>query len=153
VKKERFDAVTEKCEIAVRDMHRPIVHSETAEAGYIDVVTTAGSRSFQHPLSQQTYDHMKLVLPDGKAHNFVGRVSGYNLNTFKGRVFIADRIRPISFEVSEGARTTSTISAIVRSLAVNAGSRTAQDGVLRFSATPIETRTGRLKGLIILGAE
>lgn len=152
VSKQRFDAVTEKCEVAIREMHRPIVKSQTADAAYIQASTSQGVRDFDFALSRQTYDHMQLALPSLEGADFVGRVSSYNLNTFKGRIFIGDEGRPVSFEVAESARNPQTITAIARSLAANAGSRQSDAGILHFRGVPLETRTGRLQGIVLIAA-
>jgi hypothetical protein len=61
--------------------------------------------------------------------------------------------RPVPFEVAEAGRTPATIGAIVRSLAANAGSRDPNAGLVTFAGVPYETRTGRLRTILVLAAE
>ena len=148
---ERLDAVVEKCEAAIRDMHRPIVMSETAEKAKISASTK--KPRFLYALSRETYENIQSRSLVQAPEEYIGRVSAYNLNTFKGRVYISENRRPVPFEVSDSARTPGTTAAIVRSFAENAGSRFSDAGALRFRAYPSETATGRLKSLLIVGAD
>lgn len=149
--KSRLEGVVEKCEVAIRDMHRPIVRSETASAANISKISRTRSESVGYPLTKQTYDLMLEGRPMRNNMFFAGRVSGYNMNTFKGRVFLGEARRPIPFEIADNARTPEVIVAIARSLAANVRSRRSDDGLIEFSGIPLEARTGRLKSIVITG--
>jgi hypothetical protein len=147
----RLQSVIEKCEVPIRDMHRPIVKSRTAEAATLMKVGADGAIPLGHAFTRQTYDFMLDARPRSNDLYFEGRVSSYNMNTFKGRVFLGDAERAVPFDLSEQARTPEMIVAITRSLAANAVSRRSPDGKFTFHGLPIETRTGRLKSIIVLG--
>lgn len=149
---ERFDAVVEKCETGIRDMHRPIVVSETAETAKLSSSTRDGVRHYGYSLSQQSFDNIRSRVRANNTRAYVGRVSSYNINTFKGRIYIADNKRPVPFELSDAARTPATINAVIRSMSENAGSRFSNSGVVTLAAYPVETETGRLKNLIVVAA-
>ena len=78
----------------------------------------------------------------------VGRVSSYNINTFRGRIYVDEQQRPIPFELADAARDRETVGSITRSLARNANTRLPESDIA-FRAFRITTPTGRLKTLII----
>lgn len=147
----RLDAVIEKCEVGIKDMHRPIVQSQSADTAKI-ISSVKPRSSFRYSLSQQTYQHILEGLPDLRQRDFVGKVSSYNLNTYRGRIFLPNERRPVPFELREAARTPSTISAILQSMSANHNSSREEAGMLRFRAVPYETRTGRLRSLELVAA-
>lgn len=147
----RLESVIEKCEVPIRDMHRPIVKSQTAEAASLAKISDAGVARIGHEFSRRTYDYMLETRPRLNDHHFRGRISSYNMNTFKGRVFIGDAERAVPFELGEEARTPEMVIAVTRSLAANAASRRATEGEFAFRGLPLESRTGRLKSIIVLG--
>lgn len=148
----RLDSVIEKCEVAVRDMHRPIIASRTAEFAKIE--SSVRSRdAFSFAFSEQTHAYMLQGIPAFRPVEFVGKVSSYNLNTFKGRIFLRDHLRPVPFELRDAARTPRTIAAVAASLSANARFKDSDEGLLRVMAVPHETRTGRLRSLDILAAD
>jgi hypothetical protein len=147
----RMESVIEKCEVPIRDMHRPIVKSQTAIAASLISVRPEGRAVLGHQFNLQTYEYMLELRPRLNDTLFEGRVSGYNMNTFKGRIFLGEAERPVSFELGDEARNPVVISAITRSLAYNAGARRSPEGLIHLRALPLETRTGRLKSLVVLG--
>ncbi|WP_446697230.1 DUF7947 five-stranded beta-barrel domain-containing protein [Vibrio cholerae] len=48
-----------------------------------------------------------------------GRVSSYNSNTFKGRIYVVAEGRPVSFELFGSAKSASSLQLIVASLSAN----------------------------------
>ncbi len=148
----QFESAVEKCEVAIKDMHRPIVFSETAELAQLSSIVDGRQSRFPYQLSRTTYEGMMEGVIGEQPFRFSGRVSSYNVNTFKGRVYLGKTERPISFDILTEARTPSTITAIARSLAANASSRRTALDTVEIIAIPIESRTGRLKGLRIVSA-
>lgn len=146
----RFDSVIEKCEVAVRDMHRPIVASQTADEADLFARLDGRTGQIAAPLTRLTYDQIQRSVEGPDILEADGKVSGYNVNTFKGRIYLGEANRPIPFELSDVARNPRVIGAITRSLDINARSRNDQQGELRIQAITLESRTGRLRGLIVL---
>lgn len=153
LEESRFDSVIEKCEVAVRDMHRPIISSQSATKASIYRVDRSKPISIGQTLDYQSYNYMMEIKPRSTNGYFQGKISSYNLNTFKGRVFLLDEGRPVSFELAEDSRNLRTISLITESLSANAGSRDLDIGLIGFTGIALETRTGRLKNIIIEGVE
>ncbi len=80
-----------------------------------------------------------------------GRISSYNANTFKGRVYVPKFGRPISFELSPNARTKHAVRLITSSLHLNAiGQRFSPESALYATVLQNTSKTGHLKRLTVL---
>lgn len=150
LEQSRFDSVVEKCEVAVKDMHRPIVISETAEEAKITSSFGGKPRQMRNAMNAKTYEYVHTTIEGERPVEFTGRVSSYNINTFKGRIFIARENRPIPFELGDTAHGRRDISAIIDSMRMNARSRMPGRGEVTVKAFRRESRSGRLKGLFIV---
>lgn len=149
----RFDSLIEKCETAVREMHRPIIASKTACQGTLAAIIGSNAYPIKSSLTAETYDYIRHTETTDSPAEFRGRVSSYNLNTYKGRVYLPQQNRPVPFELAEGSRTIGTIQAIIASLQANAIDRAHGDGEIYFNAFSNLSRTGRLKSLMVTGAQ
>jgi hypothetical protein len=98
----KLDAVIEKCELSIKNMHRPIVWSKTATSGNIFSTTDEGTRRLAPTFDHETFEYIDVTREEEDLTKFVGRVSSYNINTFKGRIFVKNEGRPIPFRL--GAR-------------------------------------------------
>jgi hypothetical protein len=145
----RFDSLTEKCEVAIRDMHRPIAKSRTAVEAAISTKVGTDERQFPNPLNFETYEYVAHTDRSSDSFEFVGRVSSYNINTFKGRIYLADEGRPVPFELGETARGIDSVIKITSSLGANAQRKSREVGAIVFNAFRNTSRSGRLKGLFI----
>ena len=106
----KFDTVVEKCEASIKAMHRPIVMSETAEKAESKGKNgRAPPRLIGHRLDQETYEHIAFTDQDSQPREIIGRVSSYNVNTFKGRIYvsygISSDLRSVSLKVCEARKT------------------------------------------------
>jgi hypothetical protein len=146
----KLDAVVEKCENAIKTMHRPISQSETAAQADISVRTRGPSRLIGQPLTIESYNYIAVTERDDSPQEFLGRVSSYNLNTYKGRVYIASEGRPIPFTLDEGARGQRSVARVVLSLELNVTNPRDPRAVVSLLAYRETSRSGRLKRLIVL---
>jgi hypothetical protein len=112
----RFDSLIEKCENSIREMHRPLVKSRTAEEGHLTARISDDLMPLGPPLTRETYEYIAFTERSHDPSYYVGRVTSYNVNTFKGRIYIAQERRPIPFELGDTARGFDAISAITASL-------------------------------------
>lgn len=144
----RFDSLIEKCEVAVREMHRPIVKSRTAIEGTLTARTDDVEYMFEHTLTQETYNYVAFTERSSSAIHLTGRVTSYNMNTYKGRIYVADYGRPVPFELSEFARDPQSVITVAESLSANVQRR--GGGEISFNAFSNLSRTGRLKSLFII---
>jgi hypothetical protein len=150
----KFDAVIEKCDVSIRNMHRPIVYSHSAESASITCHADDGRVTpLTAILTRTTYEYISFTREAEAPITFVGRVSSYNMNTFKGRIFSEQEWRPIPFELTDFARSRDAIELITTSLAVNARSRNAADGNITCTAFRNTSRSGQLKSYRIIKVE
>ena len=149
LEQHRFDSVIDKCDKAIIDMHRPIVKSETAATAKIVSSIDGIRRPLRHPLSERTFDYMVQTDTSAQRENFTGAVSSYNINTYKGRIFVGDFGRPIPFELQAHARKPDNVSKIVHSLLTNATRRDKAAAQIVFSAYRNSSKSGQLKNFLI----
>lgn len=147
----KFEALIEKSENSIKEMHRPISHSHTAREANIGVSRNGDIiRKTGPTLDLETFGYINVTNLKEEERHFIGRVSSYNSNTFKGRIYNVDEGRPVPFTLAENARTSKVIQKIVRSLSSNAMDRFDEDADIRFSAFQYESKNARLKGYLIL---
>ncbi len=145
---DRFDTLMEKCEVAVKEMHRPIVWEETASSAHIFAIVGEQLVEIGQPLSQATYEHIEFTVRSELAYVIRGRVSGYYSNPFKGRVFLSEHGRQVPFELMENARGKATLALITESLTANTLYPTNRElGYLTFHAHFLTSKAGTLKRL------
>ena len=109
IRESQADSLIEKCSTAIREMHRPIYKSETATAGSISSNFAGTARPLSTTLTLETYDFIHETRVADAQEAVVGRVSSYNSNTFKGRIYVAKFGRPVPFELAPNSRTQKTI--------------------------------------------
>ncbi|MEM8586955.1 MAG: hypothetical protein AAGG65_02760 [Pseudomonadota bacterium] len=146
----RFDSIVEKVEVPVREMHRPIIKSGTADKAKISAMKAGRFVALGHPLDIVTYEHVQYTYQYEDPTEIEGKISSYNINTFRGRVFVPDYNRPVPFELSENCRSGDDISTIVDSLSTNARDRSLESGIINIKALVSVSRSGRVKKLFIL---
>lgn len=146
---EKLDSLIEKTESSIADMHRPIVASQSANQASLFILSRAGRDQIGPLMTSGTYDFISRTvrMPELVAHE--GLVSSYNVNTYKGRIFIPLEQRPIPFELDGSARNQKNVNLITTSLRSNASTRGAADALITLYGNRLESSTGRLKSLIV----
>ncbi len=150
IKQHQADSLIEKCSTAIHEIHRPIYKTRTAKRA--DVSCTIGARSLplQAAFTLDTWEYIHETRTSDAPQQFLGRVSSYNSNTFKGRIYVQELGHPVSFELSKESRSERVVELVTTSLQTNALRRyNAPEGKVYFSAFLRTSRTGRLKGLLI----
>lgn len=152
LEQSQFDSVIEKCEYAIQEMHRPIIKSETAKKALIYYNTSGEDVPFDSQLSYQSYEYIRHTDQSSLPEIIKGKVSSYNINTFKGRIFIGDERRPIPFILSDEAKTSTGIAKIMNNMTVNARDRFTREGSdeIIFKVLKNTSRSGRLKSYYVL---
>ncbi len=150
LEQSKMDSAIEKCEGAINDMHRPIWKSQTASTAELIYHIGPEEKKFEHPLTIETYDHIRFTRTESESHRISGRVSNYNINTYNGRIFLPEERRPIPFILADTAKSRQNIGLITNSLTMNARNRLRQEGTISCIAYRNLSRTGRLKSLIII---
>ncbi len=116
----RLSSLREKCERAIKEMHRPLVESETATKAQIIATIGKSIINVARPLTPQTYQYMNQTDTAEAPVELSGRVTSYNSNTFKGRIYLEELGRPVPFELRNEARNINNISLVTKSLDRNA---------------------------------
>lgn len=147
--KGRFDSIIEKCEPAIKEMHRPIYQSESARSATILYQIGSDTKRIQQELNIETYGYLAHTREEDRPSEFVGSISSYNINTYKGRVFLEAEKRPVPFELADSAKTARGISLVTHSLVASARDRMGGAGKIRFEAFRRLSKTGRLKSLYV----
>ncbi len=147
-----LDSVIEKCDTAIRQMHRPVVKSSTAEQGLITQILPTATRVIR-PMNLQTYEYINEMIFSDAPRKIRGRISSYNINTYKGRIFCFDERRPIPFILEEITRNELAISRITSSLASNAISRSGHAGNIEFTAYVTTSKTGTVKRYHVISVD
>jgi hypothetical protein len=143
----KLDSLIEKTENAVIDMHRPIIGSKTAKEANLVARLGRKSLSVGRGLDALTYQYAAYTRETEGAIVIRGMISSYNTNTFKGRIFVFDEGRPISFELDENARSSTILALITDSLRMSALQRFLSSGSVELLVKRHESSTGRLKYL------
>ncbi|WP_341365477.1 hypothetical protein [Yoonia sp. BS5-3] len=144
---KRFDSLLEKIEPSVIDMHRPIIRSKTAESALLIPETEFIEET---RIDAGTYDFLIHRDKDDTPITTVGKVSSYNINTFKGRIYLPDERRPIPFELLERARSATNVSSVIGSMRANATAKMSDNADVEIEAFASRSRTGRTTRLDIL---
>lgn len=151
ITRERVDSLIEKTESNIADMHRPVVASKTATRG--DVFAFArGEQKLGPELSPLTYEYVRQTNRLDEIDEVVGVVSSYNINTYKGRIYSFSEKRPIPFELMHEARDREIVGIITQSQHLNGQDRRDPLAVITLSAHRLESATGSLKRLHVVGA-
>ena len=149
----KLDAVIEKCEFSIKEMHRPIIWSKTATSANVSSTIDGVVIPLAATLDADTYEYMDITREEDTPLHFDGYVSSYNINTFKGRIFVPDEGRPVAFQLSESARHARVISRITASLAENATSRASLKAIITCVGFRNVSKSGRLKSFRIIDVE
>lgn len=150
VTQSQADSLIEKCETAIREMHRPIYMSQTADSAAVTCSLNGQEHPLHATLTLDTYEFIHETRQAEVPEVVEGRISSYNANTFKGRIFVPKFGRPVSFELSPKARTQKTFRAITTSLHYNAMKQHAAAGsVVHAVAFRNTSKTGHLKRLTL----
>jgi hypothetical protein len=151
VEQHHVDSLMEKCTTAITEIHRPIVKTQTASTANITCTIKNRVEKIGPPLNVSTFAYIHEVFADEDPVVIVGRVSSYNSNTFKGRIYVAAEGRPIPFELSERSRSNDMVRLIVASLSQNAiQNRNDEWSVVYCLVQRNTSRSGHLKSFTVL---
>lgn len=151
VREAQLDSVIEKCSTAITEIHRPIYKTKTAESARITTNINGQETPLNPTFSLETFQYIIEEYPEDEVVIISGFVSSYNANTYKGRIYVPEEERPISFEIAQTARGRSSIQLVVDSLASNAlrGFEVASVEVF-CKVRRVTTKSGHLKRYIVL---
>ncbi|MGF7171500.1 hypothetical protein FHS91_003200 [Sphingobium xanthum] len=146
---EKLDSLTEKIENSIIDMHRPVVASRSANSAKIYSIDYRGQHQVGPEMSLVTYEYISKTIRREEIVQHNGLVSSYNINTYKGRIFLPEEERPIPFELEEDARKYDQINLVVSSLRSNATRSNELSSSILMHGRRLEAPSGRLKALLV----
>jgi hypothetical protein len=150
IRESQADSLLEKTERAIVEMHRPIFKTESASSASIEATVNGQKRPLSTTLDLETYDFIHESRTAETPQLIEGRVSSYNSNTFKGRIYVAKYGRPVAFEISPPARSQRAVRLVTTSLRHNALKQHREAGaVVHCVAFEKTSRSGHLKSLLI----
>lgn len=152
LEQSRFDSALEKCENAIKEMHRPIYANGTATIAKISSTFNGVNKPLNGLLTIDSYNYIHETILETDLHEYTGRVSMYNANTFKGRIYVPTENRPIPFLLADDARTPINQSRLADSLAANVKSRFI-GGDIKIKGYKFVSKMGHLKGFKIVRIE
>lgn len=147
---DRFDSLIEKVEPGLRQCHRPLVFSSSATNAQISWAVGSDRGVLSGFFDRDTFSYIDRTIRSEQVTEIIGIVSSYNANTFKGRLYVEALSRTVPFELSELARTSGAIEAIVGSLYENTVKSNRFARQLKVRAFRNESVNGRLKSLFVV---
>lgn len=150
-----LDSVIEKCEHAIQEMHRPIVKSHTASKARILYQANPNSREkpLHGVLTPSSYAYIAETNQSRRPISIQGKISSYNINTFKGRIYVPEHRRPIPFMLSDECKSARGVSKVMRNMTLNARERFTAEGdseLLTFKVLENTSRSGLLKSYFVV---
>lgn len=146
VTETQADSLIEKCSTAIKEMHRPIYKSETASVATITGFSNYNPIPLQTQLTISTYEFINETYEIPGIEKIQGRITSYNSNTHKGRIYVPGIGRPIAFELDPPARNTESARIITTSLHLNAIRQGGQSGaVVSMQVVRKTSKSGHLK--------
>lgn len=150
----RLQSLTEKCQNSIKDMHRPIYGKKTALSAEIKYSSSnnqpklVGTR-----LNIDTYASLIGLKKLNKIETFEGRISSYDVNTQKGKIFLKELCRTIPFELERNALTVTQRGALIDSLMSyqKVGSNINNFGFVKLVGYRFTNMQNDLKKLYIIG--
>lgn len=152
IREAQLDSLIEKCHTPIKEIHRPIYKTGTAETAKIMTELDDKKKTLKGEFSYDSYCYLTEDYLGESFENVEGSISSYNSNTFKGRIYVPKEERPISFILADIARTESFIKIIVQSLSSNALRRFERtDSTIYFKVINNRNRSGHLKSYNVYG--
>lgn len=151
IRQSQADSLIEKCSTAIHEMHRPIYMSNSADAATLNVMIDQRSVPLHSTFDLESFDYIHETRKSDVAESFAGRITSYNSNTYKGRIYIHEIGRPVSFELAPLVRGGNEIRLITTSLRSNAMKQFREPGsVISIAGLKNTSRNGKLKTLTIV---
>ena len=146
----RFDSIREKCESGLRDIHRPIVNSGTADVGRVYWENGKRSGRIGSSFQPSSYEYLTTNFRSAELEVFCGLVSSYNSNTYKGRFYIPALDRNLAFFLDPKIQNRDITGLIADNLALNIRRRGDSPALVCFRGYRNESRSGALKSIYLV---
>lgn len=150
IRQSQADSLVEKCSHAIKEMHRPIYKTATAKSGAIVANIDGKNYPLKTKLSLQTYEFIHETFTSEEPEEVIGRISSYNSNTYKGRIYVKEIGRPVAFELADNARDANAIRIITSSLRSNALREYDETSLVRCVVFRNTSKSGQLKSFTVI---
>lgn len=151
VREGQLDSLIEKCSTAITEIHRPIYKTKTAESARISTDIDGQKVLLQPTFDFESFQYIIEEYIDEEFEEIIGSISSYNSNTYKGRIYVLDEERSISFELLESSRNAASIQIIVNSLSTNAlRNFNGETSFIFCRVQKVTSKSGYLKGYKII---
>ena len=159
---DKFNELAEKCEPAIKDMHRPISGKGTADTAIISTIIDGKRHTIGHPINIDTYNYIVHDITRKELVSFGGLITGYNSKTYTGRmdvpVNLLDDSEPnrkdivsVRFKLSGAAKNKQSATIITDALADEVKHRGGTtDNMIFCNAYKVTSKSGRLKSVKII---
>ncbi|MBI4438196.1 hypothetical protein HY631_04560 [Candidatus Uhrbacteria bacterium] len=145
----QIDSIAEKVEVAVLNVHRPIFETGTAERARLLAQVEGQQLLIGQELTAATAEYLQHTNRVDGIRVDDGVITSYNANTFKGRVYVPGKQRPIPFVIDEKARGSNEIAQVAASLQRFATDPKGPRVEVSFFGSELQSRSGRLKMYLI----
>jgi hypothetical protein len=150
IRQSQADSLIEKTERAIVEIHRPIFKTQSASSASITATINGQKKPLRTVLNLETYEFIHETRSADVPNVIEGRVSSYNSNTYKGRIYVAKYGRPVAFEVTQPARSQRAVRLITTSLRHNALKQYSEAGAsIHCVAFENTSKSGHLKSLTL----
>lgn len=153
--KARLESLAEKCQYSVKEMHRPIYGKQTALTAKINCSWKKNIQPISTVLDMQTYNRLIGLKESSELEVFAGRISSYDANTQKGRIFLPEILRTIPFELQRNVLTIGEREHIIDSLKTYQRSMDIKSniGFIKFQGYRITNQQNDLKKIFVVSLE
>ena len=151
IEEYQLDSVRDKCINSIKEMHRPIFKSNTANKLKIVATTSDKELPLSIVLTQSTYAYLKEDIAGKEIIDVACVISSYNINTKKGRVYVKLLGRTVPFELHKSIENDRrTLEILLRNFQHN-GLREKNEEIesIQLTVLPIMSINSHLKRYIV----
>lgn len=148
IQQHQLDLVIEKCSNSIKDMHRPIYKSETAEKTLIKGFLDDEELKFSSELNIETFNFLNEEVLKEKVFSVTGIITSFNANSYSGRIEIPEIDRPIPFKLDNEVKTDENFEKIIESLK-NKTLKNVTPTKVTMDVQVVQTKKGRIKTYIV----
>lgn len=150
IREHQLDSVIEKCSNSIKEMHRPIYQTNTANKAKISAKIDSETKILSTSLDYETYMHIKTENINSKETLVHGYISSYNINTFNGRIYTTEVNRAVPFELSYYLKNEKKIIKLIVNSLRESALKVKERKKLKCLVQKVESVKGKLKKYIII---
>ena len=151
----KLQSLSEKCQNSVRDIHRPIYAKGTASSAIIQYIQNESYKQVGPKLNRNTYESLIGLKQNTELEWFIGRISSYDVNAQKGRIFLPELLRTIPFELERNCLSIPQREKIIDSLKSyqQLKDKHSDVGFIRFNGYRVTNFQNDIKKIFVIGMD